>query len=403
MNQPKFKKVTCLGFILGFGLKESNLFAPLSEMFVEMAKLGHSFHIISRTNNCSDEDFDLKFPSGGSLRVYKIDQKRRFGKTRHLSDILSLVPKIIKEHQPNVIYTHILPYYADIAITLAKVYRIPHVYWICSHWPKEIHNQTFFLKRWVGDFNHSMIMNKTDQVFTCTDFCLNEDSQRLNLPKEKFSILPNSVNFDRFEKPTFTQEDLKQKYQIPQDAKLILYFSSLSIRKGAIDLLEAVPILRSITQEKFFVLFCGPGKDLQEKYEQIAVDSNVQDIVLFTGNISSGEAPNYYNACDIFCVPARYEGFGRVYIEAMACKKPVLTCKIGGIPEVVVDNENGILVPSKSPKDIAKGLMVLLEDPTKAKRYGESGFQRAKQFYCHKIVAQNTINEFLIVINSYNK
>ena len=111
-------------------------------------------------------------------------------------------------------------------------------------------------------------------------------------------------------------------------------------------------------------------------------------VVAFAGRITSEDAPLYYNSCDIFCVPARYEGFGRVYVEAMAAKKPIITTNAGGIPEVVDNQNTGLLVESKSPIDIADNMSYLLDNPDIAADLGKNGYKKAINKYDQGIVSK---------------
>ncbi|MBF0236084.1 MAG: glycosyltransferase family 4 protein [SAR324 cluster bacterium] len=393
-------KINCLAFILGFGLKETNLFGPLSETFLKMAEQGHVFHVICRESNSVSAKTLYEFPSGGFVQVHKIPQSNPLGRLKFLGILLETASLIIKTQKINVMYTHIMPYLAEVGITLSKFYRIPHVYWICSDWPKEIHHQTPFVKRTVGDIQHYGIMKSTDHIFTCTEFCRKDRSQYLKLNPNKFSIIPNAVNIERFQTGEHSRHEIFQKYNIPDQSRLILYFSSLSIRKGAVDLLHSIAYLKERTDVPFFILFCGHGEQERIEYEPWLRENKLQELAYFTGAIPSEEAPQYYHSCDIFCVPARYEGFGRVYVEAMACKKPIVSCKVGGIPEVVDHEKTGILTASKNPLALAEALAELLNHPQTAVEMGNAGYAKATRYYDQSIVAELTIKNFQKVIQA---
>jgi glycosyltransferase involved in cell wall biosynthesis len=93
----------------------------------------------------------------------------------------------------------------------------------------------------------------------------------------------------------------------------------------------------------------------------------------------------------IFVLPSRSEGLGLVLIEAMMAGRPVVATNVGGIPEVVVDGETGLLVPPEAPKALAAACARLLSDPAEAARMGEAGRRRAVQLYHADRMAAQTV------------
>ncbi len=105
----------------------------------------------------------------------------------------------------------------------------------------------------------------------------------------------------------------------------------------------------------------------------------------------------------VFCVPSIYEPLGIVNLEAMACGAPVVASAVGGIPEVVVDGETGLLVPvslgpdgnpvdpARFASDFARRVNELLADPERARRMGEAGRRRAVEEFSWRAVAERTV------------
>ncbi len=88
-----------------------------------------------------------------------------------------------------------------------------------------------------------------------------------------------------------------------------------------------------------------------------------------------------YGALDVLAVPSRWEGFGIVLLEAMACGIPVVATRVGGIPEVVVDGETGKLVPPGDPAALAKEILALVADPARAAELGRKGQERVRTHF----------------------
>src|SRR5260370_25751259 len=100
--------------------------------------------------------------------------------------------------------------------------------------------------------------------------------------------------------------------------------------------------------------------------------------VAVLSGLNYSEIAACYSACEIFALPSRGEGFGLVYLEAMACGKPVIGGAHGGAPEVIEDGVTGYLVPHVDPIQLATSIEALLADPAHAKEMGLRGRQRAE-------------------------
>jgi phosphatidyl-myo-inositol dimannoside synthase len=124
----------------------------------------------------------------------------------------------------------------------------------------------------------------------------------------------------------------------------------------------------------------GSGDD-RGWLEHVARDSGVQRHVHFLTNISYGELSSCYEAAEIFALPSRGEGFGFVYLEAMAHGKPVIGGAHGGAPEVIQDGVTGYVVHHGDTVELATSIDTLLSNPENARRMGEAGRQRVENEY----------------------
>ena len=150
-------------------------------------------------------------------------------------------------------------------------------------------------------------------------------------------------------------------------------------QKGIDTVIQALPRVLSLVPDTHYVIV-GDGDD-RPRLERLAKDAGVAEHVIFVGGASDQEVAGYYDACDSFVMPSRQEGFGLVFLEAMAFGKPVVGCTSGGIPEVVVDGETGFLVGYGDLDALVSRLVTLLQDPELRKRLGEAGRQRATASY----------------------
>jgi hypothetical protein len=105
----------------------------------------------------------------------------------------------------------------------------------------------------------------------------------------------------------------------------------------------------------------GVGAD-RSRFAGLAHDLGIADRVHFLGGRSRAEVAAAMRACTVFVLPSRYEGLGCVYLEAMACGKPVIGCRGQGIDEIIVHGVNGWLIAVDGLDELAQGLLVLLGD-----------------------------------------
>jgi glycosyltransferase involved in cell wall biosynthesis len=158
----------------------------------------------------------------------------------------------------------------------------------------------------------------------------------------------------------------------------------LSHEKGIDVLLRAVADLPASTQ----VLIGGDGPQLGPLAAQIA-ELGLANRVTLAGFVS--DVPQFMTQLNLFVLPSRSEGLGLVLIEAMAAGLPVVATQVGGIPEVVVHGETGLLVPPEDAGALAAAIRQVLADPALAARMGEAGRIRAAACFSAERMAEQTV------------
>ncbi len=119
---------------------------------------------------------------------------------------------------------------------------------------------------------------------------------------------------------------------------------------------------------------------------EMARSLGVEGMVMFLGPKTQEELPLYYNAAEVCVLPSRYESFGMVALEAMACGTPVVASKVGGLAYTIIHGETGLLVPEGKPEDLAKALAILFREGSLRDRLGERAAQRARAFSWRRVV-----------------
>lgn len=170
----------------------------------------------------------------------------------------------------------------------------------------------------------------------------------------------------------------------PQNKSLnILFLSNMMEEKGVWTLLEACKILRQ-KNLSFTCHFVGKWSDISEAEFKKKIFSNQMEQHVFSHGAQYGkDKEKFWQACDLFVFPTYYhnESFPMVLLEAMQQKKACISTDEGGIPEIIIQNETGYIIPKKSPQELANKLEYLIKHPDICHTMGEKGFQRYKQLF----------------------
>lgn len=144
--------------------------------------------------------------------------------------------------------------------------------------------------------------------------------------------------------------------------------------KGLDELIEVMPTVRAGVSDAFLAAV-GNGDD-RFRLEQKTAALGLQNAVVFFDAAQGDELVAFYNRCDVFALPSRGEGFGLVFLEAMALGKPLVGGAYGGIPDIVSDGVNGFLVETNDRATLASSLIELLRRPDLRQTMGRAGFER---------------------------
>jgi len=191
-----------------------------------------------------------------------------------------------------------------------------------------------------------------------------ERAIRKHAPRAQVTVVPNPVK-------AFRPVARKQN-----GAPRILYVGKLEARKGYDTLIDAAAIvLREFPQAQFWFAGHGELNAARAHAERCGVLSQVR----LLGWVSGDELEKVYDKADIFCLPSHNEGVPMSMLEAMSHSLPVVCTPVGGIPDVIEDGTNGLLVKPGDPESIADGILHLLRDPEFAALVAQSGKEKVEE------------------------
>lgn len=228
-----------------------------------------------------------------------------------------------------------------------------------------------------------LALMKSDVVITLTNFCLKELNEYG--VKRDMVVVPGGVDTSMF-RLIDCAEEIKSRYDLSKDDNLILYAGRLVARKGVEDLLVA---LGRVCKEKknTKLILVGRG-GLKNHLQKIALRLGISNNIIFTGQIPINELIRHYAGADVFVLPSYYEGQGLVLLESMACGTPVVATRVGGIPEVVTDGENGLLVEPRKPEQLADAILKIINDTELRIKLGKNGRETTVKNYDWKVIAE---------------
>lgn len=254
----------------------------------------------------------------------------------------------IVQHPDLIISTHLN--FTVAAYWLKQLTGIP--YWAVAHGFEAWDVQRPVLRRAIAH---------ADRILAVSSYTCDRLLQEQSLDPNRVSLLPNTFDAQRFQiapKPAH----LLQCYQLDSNQPIILTVNRLAAGEAyhAYDrILAALPLIRQVIPNAHY-LIVGEGND-RPRLERLIADSHLQDCVTLTGFVPDHELADYYNLCDVFAMPSKLEGFGIVFLEAMASGKPTLGSCRDGSADALDQGRLGALVDPDNTGEIAEVLIQVLE------------------------------------------
>lgn len=275
------------------------------------------------------------------------------GKWSYLTKIWKL-KSLLRELNPDILHTH----YASSYGLLASFVKHPRK--ILSVWGNDVIVFPYSNSLFKAMVRRSL--QKTHYI-TATSQFLVQSVKRLNSNIEKISVIPFGIDPARF--------DYHQR--IPTSKIKIGIAKSLRPKYG-VDVLIRAFCLLSKHYRDIELLIAGRG-EFESKYKQLAKDLQLDERVKFLGFIDHDRLPEFLYELDIFAMPSVSDGesFGVAAVEASSTGLPVVATRVGGVPEVVMDNKTGFLVERENVKELADALEKLILDPGLRDKMGRAG------------------------------
>lgn len=182
------------------------------------------------------------------------------------------------------------------------------------------------------------------------------------------------------------KSEIRQALNLPQDKILLVNIAAKEHLKGIDLMLKALAELKKSGYDNvMFVHIGGLRQDnkFNRRYEQslcnLAKELNIENDVVWLGK--RADINDILPAFDIYVHPSREEGFGVVLLEASVAKLPLIGAKVGGIPEIISDGENGLLFETENVNLLVKSIIEIIEDDNLRRKFSECAFERVKNIF----------------------
>lgn len=235
------------------------------------------------------------------------------------------------------------------------------------------------------------IFKNSDKITANSKFTRDVIIQVDNSIKNKVKIIHMGVDTLRFN----PKRAIGLNYKFSADY-IILSIGRLVDKKGIRYLIVAMrEVIKIYPNTKLIIGGSGPEK---ERLERLSKNLGLNDNIIFAGYIKDIDLPMYYASSDIFVLPSietkggDTEGLGIVLLEAMASKTSLIGSDIGGITDIIIDNDNGLLTKPGSSKDIADKIITLLQDKKLRHSLSEKGLKTVNESFSWDVIIEKFIN-----------
>ncbi len=301
----------------------------------------------------------------------------------------------------DVVHCH--TWYSYFGGILAKIlYQIPLV--VTTHsleplrpWKREQLGTGYDLSSYI----EKTAIEMADAVIAVSEETKIDVLNNFNVDESKIQVIANGIDCDQYHNVKTT--GYLEKYGVNPDIPYVLFVGRITRQKGIVHLVRAIKHLDPGIQ----VVLCAGMPDTDEIAKEMEDGVNKakktrDNIVWIDEMVSKDAAIEIYSHASVFCCPSIYEPFGIINLEAMACETPCVASAVGGIKEVVIPGETGILVPfeqydvapfepkdpEKFAKDLADPINKLIADKDLMKKMGVAGRKRAVEVYSWTSIAK---------------
>ena len=336
-------------YIGGVFIKEQiNYLEKHFENIYVISAVAYGVDYLRKTNqeNYSYGNVHAYFPKYLNFPIF-YSHKQNIWKLVHKNAILKLIEK--KKIKFDLIHAHYTWPSGAVAVELKKIFGVPVV--ITEHTSRTFNNAiekkaSQFIRTW--KLSDAIIRVKQNDMHLFNS---------VGIPLNKVNYIPNGYDHTKFRH--LDSHDCRKSLNLPFDKKIILTVGSLLEIKGHKYLVEAMSEVVKHRKDVLCIIV-GEGKLGHKLIKQIK-SAGLQDYVKLVGGKPHNDIPIWMNGCDIFVLPSLNEGNPTVMFECLGCGKPFVGTRVGGIPEIILCDDFGLLCDPADSEKLANNLVMALD------------------------------------------
>lgn len=256
----------------------------------------------------------------------------------------------------------------------------------------------------VHGLQHPMLKALNRMVINNSDICTANSSASAKMVsdiagREDTQVVPMGVDTNLFSKSKKV-DVIRKKYEI--DGEVLLFVGRLIRVKGVYYLIKALPeVLKQYPKTKLLIVGSGPEK---RRLMQLSTELEIKNRIVFIAEVLQEDLIPLYSMADILILPSimditgETEGLGVVLLEAMACRVPVIGSDVGGIRDIIIDGETGLLSEQKNSDSLAEKIISLLSDEQLRKKVIDNGLKLVKDKFTWEAISDRFMNIYMEVI-----
>lgn len=255
--------------------------------------------------------------------------------------------KVILKLDPDIIHVH-LPYMELLTFLVLKTIKKKYKLIITKHVDSVFFNSSYTQESsFLGILFGSLIFNRAAKVIAISSAVKKFIIKKyINIDKNNIVKIYYGINKKTFSKSIKDVNQFKKKYNL--EGHYVLGVAARLVRQKSLEfLIRGFHKYNNNFNKKSKLLIAGEGP-LRKELEKLVEQLNLKKSVIFIGFMD--DIKTFYHSIDVFCLISRYEGLGFAILEAMACKKPVVTSNLSAMPEIIKHKKNGFLIDNFSIK-----------------------------------------------------
>lgn len=342
----------------------------IHELCRQLVDLNCQVHVVTSTKNSRSS---LKIIEG--VHIHNLNLFRSF-----LPFFVQKVIKTVKKYQIDVLHAHFTFPGGLIGAITRKITSTPLIVTVHGYDTTCIRNIGYglicnpFLRKIV-----KKTLKSVDKIIAVSKSVKKRIIQ-LRIRDNKIKVIYNGVDLKRFcqSREILERSNILKHKKNWTHKRILLNVGSLVPVKGQKYLIEA---MRDVIKEfpDSILLICGDGP-LKKPLHELVKRYGLQDYVKFMGTIHPKDMHSYYTIADVFLLSSLIEGHPISLLEAMAYSKPIVATKVGGIPETIKTQRNGLLIKKQSPKKLAEAICTVLRDKKLAEAIRRNAGKSIKKY-----------------------